>query len=35
VSEEPGMELFVEWLTPKLPGIVITHIASGDPFQWI
>jgi putative NIF3 family GTP cyclohydrolase 1 type 2 len=35
VSEEPGMELFVEWLTPKLPGLPITHIASGDPFLWI
>jgi putative NIF3 family GTP cyclohydrolase 1 type 2 len=35
VSEEPGMELFVEWATPKLPGLSITHIASGDPFLWI
>ncbi len=35
VSEEPGMELFVQWLTPKLPGLPITHIASGDPFLWI
>lgn len=35
VSEEPGMELFVEWLQPKLPGMAITHIASGDPFFWI
>jgi putative NIF3 family GTP cyclohydrolase 1 type 2 len=35
VSEEPGMELFVEWLTPKLPGVTVTHIASGDPFLWI
>lgn len=35
VSEEPGMELFVDWLSPKLPGMPITHIASGDPFLWI
>lgn len=35
VSEEPGMELFVEWLSPKIPGLPITHIASGDPFLWI
>lgn len=35
VSEEPGMELFVDWLSPKLPGLPITHIASGDPFLWI
>ncbi|RFZ86022.1 hypothetical protein DYU05_01820 [Mucilaginibacter terrenus] len=34
-SEEPGMEYFVEWLQPKLPGIKITHIASGEPFKWV
>ncbi len=35
VSEEPGMEWLVEWLKPKLPGLPITHIASGDPFIWV
>lgn len=35
VSEEPGMEWLVEWLQPKLPGLKITHIASGDPFTWV
>jgi len=35
VSEEPGMEWLVDWLNPLLPGINITHIASGDPFTWI
>jgi putative NIF3 family GTP cyclohydrolase 1 type 2 len=35
VSEEPGMEYLVEWLKPKLDGVKITHIASGDPFIWI
>ncbi|MEP6927964.1 MAG: Nif3-like dinuclear metal center hexameric protein [Ginsengibacter sp.] len=35
VSEEPGMEWLVEWLQPKVPGIKITHIASGDPFTWV
>jgi putative NIF3 family GTP cyclohydrolase 1 type 2 len=35
VSEEPGMEYFVEWLQPKLPQVKITHIASGDPFTWL
>jgi putative NIF3 family GTP cyclohydrolase 1 type 2 len=35
VSEEPGMEYFVQWLQPKLPGIKITHITSGDPFTWM
>lgn len=34
VSEEPGMEYLVEWLKPKLPGLSITHIASGNPFSW-
>jgi putative NIF3 family GTP cyclohydrolase 1 type 2 len=33
-SEEPGMEWLVQWLQPKLPGIHITHIASGDTFTW-
>jgi putative NIF3 family GTP cyclohydrolase 1 type 2 len=35
VSEEPGMEYLVEWLKPKLDGVRITHIASGDPFIWM
>lgn len=35
VSEEPGMEYFVDWLQPKLHAIKITHIASGDPFTWL
>lgn len=35
VSEEPGMEYFAEWLQPKVSDIKVTHIASGDPFQWI
>jgi len=35
VSEEPGMEYLVEWLQPKLPGLTVTHVASGNPFTWI
>ena len=35
VSEEPGMEWLAEWLQPKLEGINVSHIASGDPFKWI
>jgi len=35
MSEDPGMEWLVDWLQPKLPGVPITHIASGDPFLWI
>ena len=33
-SEEPGMEWLVPWLQPKLPGIQITHLASGEPYSW-
>jgi putative NIF3 family GTP cyclohydrolase 1 type 2 len=35
VSEEPGMQFLVEWLQPKVPGMKITHVASGDPFTWV
>jgi putative NIF3 family GTP cyclohydrolase 1 type 2 len=33
-SEEPGMEWLVQWLQPKIPGIPVKHIASGEPFTW-
>jgi putative NIF3 family GTP cyclohydrolase 1 type 2 len=33
-SEEPGMEWLVQWLHPKLPGIRINHVPSGEPFTW-
>jgi putative NIF3 family GTP cyclohydrolase 1 type 2 len=33
-SEEPGMEWLVQWLQPKVPGIPVKHIASGEPFTW-
>jgi putative NIF3 family GTP cyclohydrolase 1 type 2 len=35
VSEEAGMEYAAKWLMPKLPGTIITHIASGNPFQFV
>jgi putative NIF3 family GTP cyclohydrolase 1 type 2 len=35
VSEEPGMSYLVDWLQPKIPGIPVKHIESGDPFQWL
>jgi putative NIF3 family GTP cyclohydrolase 1 type 2 len=35
VSEEPGLQWMVAWLTPKVPGVKITHIPSGDPFSWV
>ncbi|RWY50914.1 Nif3-like dinuclear metal center hexameric protein [Mucilaginibacter gilvus] len=34
-SEDPGMWYLVEWLQPKLPGMKITHIASGEAFEWM
>jgi putative NIF3 family GTP cyclohydrolase 1 type 2 len=34
VSEEPGMEYLVQWLAPKIPGMKVVHVASGDPFTW-
>jgi len=34
VSEEPGMEALAEWLSPKIQGIKVSHIPSGDPFTW-
>jgi putative NIF3 family GTP cyclohydrolase 1 type 2 len=34
VSEEPGMEWVINWLKPKVPGVNITHIASGNPFSF-
>ena len=35
VSEEPGMEWIVDWLQPKLTGVKVTHVASGNPFTWV
>ena len=35
VSEEPGMEWLLPWLQPKVPGIKITHIPSGNPFTTV
>jgi putative NIF3 family GTP cyclohydrolase 1 type 2 len=35
VSEEPGMEYLKEWLQPKIEGIKVTHVASGDPFTYL
>jgi putative NIF3 family GTP cyclohydrolase 1 type 2 len=35
VSEEPGLQWLQEWLQPKLGGLTVTHIASGNPFTWL
>ncbi len=32
-SEEAGMQWLAEWLRPRLPGITITHVPSGDPLR--
>jgi|ERR1044072_6063566 putative NIF3 family GTP cyclohydrolase 1 type 2 len=34
-SEEPGMEWLVDWLQPKLQGMPVRHIASGNPFKFV
>lgn len=34
-SEEPGMLWMAEWLQPKLAGITVTHVPSGEPFTWL
>ena len=34
-SEEAGMHYLVEWLQPKVPGIAITHVPSGDPIRFV
>lgn len=35
VSEEAGMEYAVKWLQPKLPGVKIMNIPSGNPFVFV
>ncbi len=35
VSEEPGMDWLVSWLEPKVPGVKVTHIPSGDAFKFV
>lgn len=35
VSEEPGMAFFAPWLEPKVPGLKVTHIPTGDPYTWL
>ena len=34
ISEEPGLQWMVSWLTPKVPEVKVTHIPSGDAFSW-
>ncbi|MGY3212198.1 Nif3-like dinuclear metal center hexameric protein [Mucilaginibacter sp. HD30] len=35
VSEEPGMVYCAQWLAPKVPGVKVTSIPSGTPFQYL
>jgi putative NIF3 family GTP cyclohydrolase 1 type 2 len=35
VSEEPGLQWLQEWLKPKVPGLKVQHIVSGNPFTWV
>jgi putative NIF3 family GTP cyclohydrolase 1 type 2 len=35
VSEEAGMEYAAVWLRPKVPGVDVKHIASGNPFSFL
>ena len=32
-TEEPGMAAFAEWASPMFPGLPITHVPSGNPFD--
>jgi putative NIF3 family GTP cyclohydrolase 1 type 2 len=34
-SEEAGMHYLVEWLQPRVPGVTITHVSSGDPIRFV
>ncbi len=35
VSEEAGMAYAVQWLATKVPGVKITHLPTGSPFQFV
>ena len=35
LSEEPGMQYLAEWLKPRIPGVQVRHIPTGDPFRYI
>jgi len=35
VSEEAGMEYAAKWLKSKVPGLKISHLASGNPFVFL
>ncbi len=35
LSEDPGMAYLARWLTPRVPEVRVSHVASGDPFRYI
>jgi putative NIF3 family GTP cyclohydrolase 1 type 2 len=35
VSEEPGLQWLQGWLQPRLEGVMVLHIVSGNPFTWV
>ncbi len=35
VSEEPGLQWLQGWLQPRLNGLPVAHISSGNPFAWV
>ncbi|MBD2755457.1 Nif3-like dinuclear metal center hexameric protein [Spirosoma validum] len=35
MSEAAGMEWLVSWLQPKIPGIKVSYIPSGNPFTYV
>jgi putative NIF3 family GTP cyclohydrolase 1 type 2 len=35
VSEEPGLQWLQGWLQPKVQGLKVQHIVSGNPFTWV
>ena len=35
LSEEPGMKWLAQWLTPRLPNVIVVHQPCGDPFYFV
>jgi putative NIF3 family GTP cyclohydrolase 1 type 2 len=35
VSEEPGLQWLQAWLQPRLDGVTVYHLISGNPFTWV
>lgn len=35
VSEEPGLQWLQAWLQPRLKGLPVFHLSSGNPFTWV